>query len=105
MLELVIQREIELVGVEIDLHSGIDRTSNKAKVEEPAKQINAVKNEIGIDAVCARGGRLETAACEWRRERFGKVDINFNTVVGAPAGQAHIETGVSSHLSNDFFRI
>src|SRR5215831_1769402 len=105
MLELVVKHEVELIGVEIYLHRGIDRTSNKAKVEKPAEQINAVKNDVGVDAVRARGGRLEITTCEWRRERFGKVDVNFKTVVGVQAGQTHIETGVSSHLCDDFLCI
>ena len=62
MLELVVERKAQLVGVKIDLHSGVYRASNKAKVEEPAKQIDAVKNNVGFDAVGARGGRLESAS-------------------------------------------
>ena len=52
MLELVVERELQTVGVEIDLNRGIDRAADDAEVEQPAQQIDAVKDKWNRCRAC-----------------------------------------------------
>src|SRR5215469_3742638 len=99
---LVVQGELQLVGEKSDVHSRGKPPTGNAIVQQAAKQVDGVKEELAFRAVCPWSRRQEAATRKGPLQQIGKVDELLKIGVYAKTWQIDVESGIGADLGHEF---
>src|SRR5215469_1098183 len=99
---LVVQGELQLIGEKSDVHSRGKPPTGNAIVQQAAKQVNGVKEELALRAVCPRSRWQEAATRKGPLQQIGKVDKLLKIGVCAKTWQIDVESGIGADLGHEF---
>ena len=102
--DLIVQRELQLVGEKREIHGWEKLGANHAIVEQPQQNISII-NDIWEENRYSGSGRQEVTVIMGRRQRIGNIAAKIIFVAVAKARQIDAITPMGADLRHQFLGV